>query len=68
MLWDKMHEDLRSKNHFGSNSEVGRAVKEVMNAIQLAVLQEKHGGGDYYGILIFLLDEVWWVMRDEENE
>ncbi|WP_162007671.1 hypothetical protein [Aciduliprofundum sp. MAR08-339] len=47
---------------------MGRAAENLMNAIQLAVLQEKHGGGDYHGILIFLPDEVWWVMRDEENE
>ncbi len=68
MLWDKMHEDLRSKNHFGSNSEVGRAAKETMNVIYVTIIYEKHADGNYHGIPIFLSDEVWWIMRDGENE
>ncbi len=43
MLWDKMHEDLRSKNHFGLNSEVGGAAKGAMDAINSIIIYEKHG-------------------------
>ena len=47
-------------NRFGSNSKVGEAARDVMNAIEQVVEQEKHNNGDYHGISIFLPDDRRW--------
>ena len=56
----------RIKENF-SDPNIVQSAQDVMNAINNAMLSEKHRDGDYHGISIFLPDKTWWTLKYSDD-